>query len=329
MTIINTNRNNSLDILRIVACMMVVMMHSPVPLDEGKSSPMLGAISYLMAPCNGLFFMASGALLFGRKLPFGQFLKKRLGRIVWPVWIWSMVYILISNSKIGEITEQMLWIPFYRTDACGYLWFMYALLGCYFLVPIVEPWLMKSSRREQEMVLGLWLAASFLPIITVYLNIPAFDEHSAWYYFGGFFGYFLLGWYANQNHFTWKQIATAFICSVLLMLISYKQSGLGVNVNCYLHPYVILLSFVVFASIKKLFAQFHPKSNILVSLSSCTFGVYLVHSLILNTFLKQQDFLNELPIELGILSRWGLTVLIGFSIMLLLRKIPGHKYLIG
>lgn len=68
MTITNTNRDNSLDILRIVACMMVIMMHSPVPLAEGKS-PLLGAISYLMAPCNGLFFMASGALLFGRGLP--------------------------------------------------------------------------------------------------------------------------------------------------------------------------------------------------------------------------------------------------------------------
>ena len=325
MTITNTNRDNSLDILRIVACMMVIMMHSPVPLAEGKS-PLLGAISYLMAPCNGLFFMASGALLFGRGLPFGQFLKKRLGRIVWPVCAWSVVYILI-NKKIGWV-EQLLWVPFYRTDACGYLWFMYALLGCYFLVPIVEPWLMKSSRREQKMFLGVWLLASLLPIITVYLNIPAFDEHSAWYYFGGFFGYFLLGWYTNQNHFTWTQIATAFVCSVLLMVVSYKQSGLGVNVNCYLHPYVILLSFVVFASIKKLFAQYHPKSNVLVSLSSCTFGVYLIHSLLLNTFLKQQDILNELPIELGILSRWGLTVLIGFSIMLLLRKIPGHKYLI-
>lgn len=329
MAITNTNRDNSLDILRIVACMMVVMMHSPVPLVEGKSSPMLGAISYLMAPCNGLFFMASGALLFGRGLPLGQFLKKRLGRIVWPVWAWSMVYILVNKSKIEGITEQLLWIPFYRTDACGYLWFMYALLGCYFLVPIVEPWLMKSSRREQEMLLGVWLVTSLLPIITVYLNIPVFDEHSAWYYFGGFFGYFLLGWYTNQNHFTWKQITTAFVCSVLLMVVSYKQSGLGLNVNCYLHPYVILLSFVVFASIKKLFAQYHPKSNMLVSLSSCTFGVYLIHSLLLNTFLKQQDILNELPIELGILSRWGLTVLIGFSIMLLLRKIPGHKYLIG
>lgn len=39
MTITNTNRDNSLDILRIVACMMVIMMHSPVPLAEGKSPP--------------------------------------------------------------------------------------------------------------------------------------------------------------------------------------------------------------------------------------------------------------------------------------------------
>lgn len=326
MTITNTNRDNSLDILRIVACMMVIMMHSPVPLAEGKS-PLLGAISYLMAPCNGLFFMASGALLFGRGLPFGQFLKKRLGRIVWPVCAWSVVYILI-NKKIGWV-EQLLWVPFYRTDACGYLWFMYApTLPKTFSVhvdSISSAKVLLSAQGNSNLA----VLASLLPIITVYLNIPAFDEHSAWYYFGGFFGYFLLGWYTNQNHFTWTQIATAFVCSVLLMVVSYKQSGLGVNVNCYLHPYVILLSFVVFASIKKLFAQYHPKSNVLVSLSSCTFGVYLIHSLLLNTFLKQQDILNELPIELGILSRWGLTVLIGFSIMLLLRKIPGHKYLIG
>ncbi len=322
-----TQRDTSLDILRIVACMMVVMMHAPIPLKEGQSSPMLGIISYLMAPCNGLFFMVSGALLFGRGLSFGQFIKKRLGRIVYPVVLWSVFYIFINKEKVGM--EQLLWIPFYRTTACGYLWFMYALLGCYFLVPLIEPWLLKANRREQEMLLGGWLVTSALPMLTVYLGIPAFDEHTAWYYWSGFFGYFLLGWYAWQNHFTWKYVRVVGGIGMLLMVVSYMQSGLEVNINCYLHPYVILFSFVVFVSIKKLFAQYRPKTNLLATLSACTFGVYLIHSLLLNTYLKQIDIINALPVEIGILLRWGGALLIGFSIMLLLRKIPGHKYLIG
>ena len=66
-------RDLSLDLLRIVACVMVVMMHSPIPSDNSDGI-ILSSLSYFTAPCIGLFFMVSGALI----LPPPQLLLKAI-----------------------------------------------------------------------------------------------------------------------------------------------------------------------------------------------------------------------------------------------------------
>lgn len=55
-------RDLSLDIIRIIACVMVVIMHSPMPSSRANGL-FLSSLSYFTAPCIGLFFMVSGALL--------------------------------------------------------------------------------------------------------------------------------------------------------------------------------------------------------------------------------------------------------------------------
>lgn len=63
-------RDYALDLLRIVACVMVVMMHSPMPSADANGM-LLSSLSYFTAPCIGLFFMVSGALILPppKKLP--------------------------------------------------------------------------------------------------------------------------------------------------------------------------------------------------------------------------------------------------------------------
>lgn len=60
-------RDLSLDLLRIVACVMVVVMHSPIPSDNSDGI-ILSSLSYFTAPCIGLFFMVSGALILPPQL---------------------------------------------------------------------------------------------------------------------------------------------------------------------------------------------------------------------------------------------------------------------
>lgn len=69
----NIERNYKLDLLRVIAIMMIILMHSPMP----KSAPgfVLVGISYFTAPGIGLFFMISGALLLGNNMNTSAFLK--------------------------------------------------------------------------------------------------------------------------------------------------------------------------------------------------------------------------------------------------------------
>lgn len=55
-------RNYQLDLIRVIACLMVVIMHSPLPTDKSNTI-FLNILNYSTAPCIGLFFMVSGALL--------------------------------------------------------------------------------------------------------------------------------------------------------------------------------------------------------------------------------------------------------------------------
>ena len=51
-----------LDFLRVLACLMVVLMHSPMASAKAIGL-LLSTLSYLTMPCIGLFFAISGALL--------------------------------------------------------------------------------------------------------------------------------------------------------------------------------------------------------------------------------------------------------------------------
>ena len=55
-------RDFSLDFLRIMACLMVIVTHSPMARDDANGL-IYSSISFFTGPCNGLFFMVSGALI--------------------------------------------------------------------------------------------------------------------------------------------------------------------------------------------------------------------------------------------------------------------------
>lgn len=57
-----SNRNIFYDVLRVLACLMVIVIHAPRP-DSGLSALTCTSVSLFCAPCMGLFFMISGALL--------------------------------------------------------------------------------------------------------------------------------------------------------------------------------------------------------------------------------------------------------------------------
>ena len=85
-------RLDYLDTVRVLACFMVILMHSPMP-DNNAPGMFLSTISYLTAPCIGLFFMVSGALLLPVRTGMFTFLKKRFTKIIFPTLFWTAIYL--------------------------------------------------------------------------------------------------------------------------------------------------------------------------------------------------------------------------------------------
>lgn len=140
---VQKQREYYLDIIRVLACLMVILMHSPTTRTVAEPNGLfLCALSYITQPCIGLFFMVSGALLLPTVLSAKEFLSKRLGRVVLPTVFWSIAYIALYQSVNGggysNTLNMLVSIPF-SAQGTGVLWFMYTLIGFYLIIPILVP----------------------------------------------------------------------------------------------------------------------------------------------------------------------------------------------
>ena len=196
----NKKRIIYLDVVRVVACLMVILQHSPMPSLGEVNSVLLSATSFLSYPCVPLFFMVSGALLLPVEHPSSGsllFIRKRISKILFPTLFWTFFYLvvrmIVKDQPIGWV--NILSIPF-SPQGHGFLWFMYVLVGLYLIAPIISHWLRQSSKKELEFYLALW----FMTLSFTHLeNILYISEgyNNVLYYFSGYIGYFVLGYYLH------------------------------------------------------------------------------------------------------------------------------------
>lgn len=249
-------RDHSLDPIRIVACLFVVLMHSPMPSDNASGS-FLSALSYLTAPCIGLFFMVSGALLLPVKDDYRTFLRRRLSKIVIPTLAWTAIYlglkIYYSESEI-DIVQSVLSVPF-SAQGHGILWFMYTLIGLYLLAPILSAWVNVAKDSELRLVLILWMVTLCYPLIESYIQITT-GTTGILYYFTGYAEYFLLGYYLKHRCQRPKRIAATAVAAVgfaLIPALKYMQVPFDFyRLFGYESIFVVALSCAIWLSISKI-----------------------------------------------------------------------------
>lgn len=327
-------RDNTLDIIRLLACFMVVLMHSPLPSDNANG-PFLAAMSYFTAPCIGLFFMVSGALLLPVKTDYFTFLRQRFGKIAIPTVAWSLVYIALrlyySQSEIN-VLQAVASIPF-SAQGEGVLWFMYTLCGLYLLAPILSGWLDQASRQEIQFVLILWSITLCYPLLRLWFSINS-SNTGPLYYFGGYAGYFLLGYYLR--HYP-RRISAWFSGSVALagaiLLLATKKLGIETdfyNMFWYLSIFVAALCAFLWQGIQKSIIIHKISGTGISLLSNLTFGIYMIHILIMRYWLWHQEWI--LGITNYILQTIVVTVLtftVSIALCYIIAKSPAGEYLIG
>lgn len=323
------------DLLRLLACLMIVAMHAPLPGSEGDGL-FLSALSYLTAPGIGLFFMVSGALLLPVKTGTKAFLKRRFVKIAIPTAAWTLFYMACNTLLRGEplTLRSLLSIPF-SAQGTPVLWFIYTLLGLYLLVPILSRWLQAASRSELEFYLCLWGVTLCYPLLKLIVDINT-SGTGILYYFTGYVGYFLLGYYLKTypERITLKKVVPV-MAIALAVPVACRLKGMEVDFYSmfwYLSIFVAVQcifwwKLAVLVTARTADAAPHP---LLATVSQLTFGVYLVHIFVMRYVLWRCDFILAMqPYWLQTVTTVVLTAVGSLAVCWLISLLPSSKYVIS
>lgn len=323
------------DLLRILACLMIESMHSPLSGSECDEI-FLSSLSYLTAPGIGLFFMVSGALLLPVTENTRMFIEKRFTKIAIPTLVWTMFYLCCNVLlKDDPLTlRAVLSIPF-SAQGNPVLWFIYTLLGLYLLAPILSKWLAVVGRKELEFYLCLWIISLCYPILSLIIDVNT-STTGILYYFSGYLGYFVLGYYCRKypDRLSFRWLLPAMIVAIAIP-VACKLSHVEID---FYSLFWYLSIFVVVQCIFwwKVIGYFSDKwmngkeCQVLTELSKLTFGIYLIHIFIMRYLLWKWNFI------LGIHPYWFQTTVIiiltfigSLAVSYLISLLPFSRYMIG
>jgi surface polysaccharide O-acyltransferase-like enzyme len=346
----NDNKMTWTTNLRVVATISVIFVHitAEILYQYGHISSFIwwtgNVYDSLARFCVPAFVMLTGVLMLSRLYELNDFLKKRFSRIVLPFLFWSFIYAMVAlRDKIlaGDVMsflETIKWLAnLLRNNGISFhLWYIYMIIGIYLFIPIISKWVQNATEKEILYFILIW-------IFTLFINQPILSEFRInidLTYFSGFLGYLVLGYYLSIKSFTYsKKMINLF--SILLIVIGVSITIFGTyflslqnnSFQEYFYNYtnlnVLVASVGVFLFFKNL-----EISNLLVLristfISKYSYGIYLVHILVLRfmgTMKINYNFINPI---FAIPFATLICLLISTLIIYCINKLPYGKYISG
>ena len=213
------------DWTRIIACFMVMVVHSTEPFYLGGDGALIltwsdalwaSFFDSFVRACVPLFIVISCCLQFPLRYSAGEFFRRRAVRILIPFVVWTVVYALVWGEPVQNFKDLI----FNFNYAAGHLWYIYMLFGVYLLMPLLSPWAEKVGKRELQTYLAIWAFTTLIPLVRDWMGgapeviygpsgLPrqtlwplwgeaSWNAYGLFYYFSGFIGYLLLGLYFRR-----------------------------------------------------------------------------------------------------------------------------------
>jgi surface polysaccharide O-acyltransferase-like enzyme len=343
----------SMDLLRVIACYLVMNQHASEfyyigdkgSVILGNNTFWVGIISSLGRISVPLFVMISGYFLIPMKGTTSAFFKKRVTRVVYPFVFWciafAVYYVFYRGDTLQQLGTNILHIPVNFGTEVGHLWYVYMLLGLYLLVPILTPWLQRCSKRELQGYLGLWAFTALLPYIhRLYPEVLGecfWNASPLLYYFTGFVGFLLLGYYIKV-YGGWGitksillvavgyAITAGLFCSRINSAANVPDLELSWNF-CSLN--VAIMAFGIFSLVHAITSSGTScVGRTVTDISSRSYGMYLGHIMLLNFYhdLWGNLFASTL-LEVPFLALCSFVTI--YLIVRLLSYLPWSKYWLG
>lgn len=333
-------RDLALDLLRIAAIIAVVVLHvSNQHCREafpGTNWLIRITSDAIVRWCVPVFLMISGALFLDptRRVTLQHLYGKNLLRVVVAFFVWSYVY-SFARINAGPWHKSLTLL----LAGPSHLWFLKAIAGLYIAVPLLRAITANRSATRYFLVVAA-IATFVVPFVltlcrqhcnaAVVTAVQRFVDAIHLRVTAGYAAYFVLGHYLYAYPpVRWRRLiytlgVVAWIAIIGGTIYYSKLVGKPVNwfVN-YLTPTVLVLSAAVFVwgTARPVNLQDRWRYFV-VQASRLSFGVYLVHQLVLRTALQHGISTAVMHSLLSIPLFTLATVIISYAISWLLSKVP-------
>jgi len=334
--LVDNPRLEWIDLIRALGAFLVVLAHVQY---SGNGSGLIQIYYYaLTRVAVPLFFMASGYLLLSKNEPYLDFFKKRVLKVFIPFVVWSVIYLVWKGEALDKPILTILktyTLGIIRGPRENHLWFFYELFGLYLFTPILRVFVEKASLTDLSYFCGIWfLLVPFANLVQEFTPIKIGFEYQ---FLGGYIGYFIFGYLAGKLFIAQLQKAGAgmvfFISLIATIMGMYLTRVYGLKTQYfedYLSVNVVLMSAALFVIlVESQVSNFAYR--IIAPLSRASFGIYLVHVIIMveifsKTSLSILSMIGSAIYMIPLLGLLG--YLISFILIFIMQKIPILKFIV-
>ena len=352
MGVVSSNNNRRVlyfDVLTVCAAFAVVVLHcngsvhtySPGP--RWAFSLLVEVLFFWAVP---VFFMLNGAktLSYRDRYSTKEFLIKRCKRIFIPYLAGSVFLYVYRFGFIGggvlRLSITGFIDAFMNNTIEPTYWFFISMIGVTLSVPVISL-IISNHSSVRYLILGTFLFSSVLPFVFGFIGLPwnaDFSIQSSSIYIM----YLLIGYEISKPDFQISRRGTCYLAVLALFSLlfrfayTYINSSQAMGVDRLLFSYgaftAVFPSVWIFLTFKRVEPAISKRLTkrgfrLLMSASQSSFGIYLIHKLLLDNIICG-------AMHVSMDSLWLKTVgpIIVFTIcwviVALLRKIPGFKILI-
>lgn len=299
-SITKTERYLYIDFIKIIACFFVIINHTieRVFVDIEPSKLWFVSLTYffISKPAVPLFLMASGTVLLGKRDSYKKSFQ-RISKMFIVLLIISFIYISTFQKTYNGLVPFTLQVI--SKPASNALWYMYLYIGILFMLPFLQKMCSVFKKVDYQYFIGVTvLGLGTIPLIAHLMPSFSVNVNFITPIFSTYIGLFVAGYFIhNYIEFQKKYMHVATIGVILILVIEVIASYLeyetigNSSYKFYSNREMILItlsSMFIFYIAKGIFVNINISdkwSKRITSISSCTFGIYLISDLYIGKFL--------------------------------------------
>lgn len=330
---LEVKRNLSLDVLKLLACFSVVILHV-----FGRKINLGNSIFYYIATfAIPVFFMVNGFLLINKEVITYKYVIKKIIRMIVVIIAWNVILsfgnLVINHELINPFIDSIKNLiqqgTFYQ------FWFFGSLMILYSILPKLHKWLKDNKKTYQIILIILFFICIVIDITNIILGIKGeriftsriIQTFRLWTWLF----YFLLGGYIGKYNLEkkYKEILNFKILGIVIMSFAILyQYLIGKCIFKDFHAeyfydniFIILYSGLIFTGgLNKKRSKYY---RMIETINSSIMGIFILHPFVIRLISKFYDYENTI---VNILV-FVLTVTICMFVSMIIAKIPKLKKL--